>query len=101
MEWLSDDGYDYTGAMCSECGRSLDRNGYCTHPRCPYEEYRQDEAVPVSVRREKQQLVGNPRSKRAYVYGTKGYRRNLASPHAVIFAEKSDAEAAGYEIHDE
>ncbi|MCZ2340484.1 MAG: hypothetical protein LC104_01650 [Bacteroidales bacterium] len=98
-EWLSDDGYDYTGALCSNCEQELDRNGYCANVRCRYAECRQDEPVPQSAW-EREQLVGNPRSKKAYFYGTAGYRRNIRSPSCVVFEDEDAAWDAGYEIRD-
>lgn len=99
-EGLSDDGFDYGGAQCRRCEREINRNGYCTNPRCPYAECRQDEPVPASAW-ERERLVGNRRSRRAYPFGTAGYGRNLGSPSAVSFSDEAGAVNAGYEVrHD-
>jgi hypothetical protein len=88
------------GDLCGECYGPLNRKGYCKDRRCPFHGYWQDELVPPSVRREKQQVVGNPRSKKAYPYGSIGYKRNLGSAQTVIFNSDTEAEQAGYEVQD-
>jgi hypothetical protein len=98
-EVLSDDGFDYGGAVCHRCEREIDRNGYCSNPRCPYADCRQDEPVPKSAW-ERERLVGNRRSGRAYPFGTPGYRRNLGSPSAVRLNDEVEAVDAGYEVRD-
>lgn len=99
-ESLSDDEFDSGGAQCHRCERGIDRNGHCTNPRCHYADCRQDEPVPASAW-ERERLVGNRRSKKAYPFGTPGYRRNLGSPSAVHFNEELEAVDAGYEVRDD
>lgn len=90
-----------TGDICAECDGPLSRKGFCKNPRCPYYGLWQDEFPTPEVVREKRRVVGNIKSKRAYRYGTAGYRRNLGSAHAVVFPDDIDAERAGFEVRDE
>ncbi len=98
---VGDPDYDYSGGVCGECGSGLTCDGRCGNRRCVYADFYQDEIVPAAVRREKQQVVGNPRSRRAYLWGTRGYRRVVGSGHAVVFRDESEADAAGYEVRDD
>ncbi len=95
---VGDPGYDYSGGVCGECESGLTRDGRCGNRRCVYADLYQDEIVPAAVWREKRQLAGNPRSRRAYPWGTRGYWRVIKSGNAVVFRDESEADAAGYEV---
>lgn len=98
---VGDPDFDYSGGVCGECGASLKKDGCCGNRRCPYANFLQDELVPAAVWREKRQVAGNPRSRRAYPWGTRGYRRVMKAGHAAVFRDVGEAEAAGYEVRDE
>lgn len=89
-----------TGDICGCCDGPLSRKGYCKHRGCPYFGLWQDELPPPEVIREKRQVVGNRRSKKAYRFGTPGFRRNLGTAHGVVFRDDIEAGRAGFEVYE-
>jgi hypothetical protein len=95
------EGFGFEMAFCSECWSPLTRSGFCMNRCCPYTTYYQDEPVPGSEFKERRQVVGNSRSKLCYPWGSKGYKRSLKSPNAVVWRSVGEAVGAGYKMREE
>ena len=93
--------FGFDGAVCGECWRPLRRTGYCSNRRCPYSIYFQDEPGGWQELQQRKQVAANTLSMRFYLWGSPGYKRNLRSPHSVIFSSAAEAERAGYELRED
>ncbi len=89
-----------TGDLCGKCDGPLSRRGFCKDVRCPFFGLWQDELPSPEVIRQKRQVVGNKRSKKAYRFGSVGFWRNLRAIQGVLFRNDTEAEEAGYKVRE-